>query len=70
MNLTAKIQSYAGQNEILLGRNLFELLHCELQEYCEKVDLGKTWTMKNPLDESIYEVYRFRGKWICKCWDR
>lgn len=70
MNLTAKIQSHAGQNEILLGKNLFELLHCDWQAHCEKADLGKTWTMKDPLDGSIYDVYRFLARWACKCWDR
>lgn len=70
MNLTAKIQSHAGHEEILLGRNLFELLHCRWQEHCEKLDLGQTWTMKEPLSGCTYEVYRFLGKWVCKCWDK
>ena len=62
MNLTAKIQSRAGYNEILLGKNLFSLLHCNWQEQCEKKDLGSTWTMKDPSGETTYIIYRF-----CSC---
>ena len=69
MNLTAKIQSRAGHNEILIGRQLYELLHIDWQEYCEKVDLEE-WKMKDPQREKIYEVYRCKAKWICKCWDK
>lgn len=69
MNLTAKIQSQAGHNEILIGRNLFELLHCGWQEHCEKIDLGKAWIMKDCERGNTYQVYRFNGKWVCKCWD-
>jgi adenylate cyclase len=69
MNLTAKIQSKAGHNEILIGKNLFDLIHNNWQKYCEKVDLGEEWKMKDPRQEAIYEVYRCRVKWICKCGD-
>jgi len=61
MNLTAKIQSSAGHNEILLGKNLFGLLHCNWQEKCEKIDLGESWKMKDPYDNNVYQVYRFLG---------
>ena len=70
MNLTAKIQSHAGHNEILLGRNLFDLLHCRWQEHCEKIDLVNTWTMEDLEREGIYQLYSFNGKWVCKCWDK
>ena len=70
MNLTAKIQSKAGHNEILIGKKLYELVHNSWQKYCEKVDLGDEWKMKDPLEEAIYEVYRCRIKWVCKCWDK
>jgi len=66
MNLTAKIQSKAGHNEILLGRNLFERIHVRWQEYCKKVDLGSDWKMKNPIDGTAYEVYQFLAKWQCE----
>ena len=52
MNLTAKIQSLAGHNEILIGKNLYELLNCDLQGYCEKMDIGRTLKMKNNIDGS------------------
>jgi len=57
MNLTAKIQSKAGHNEILLGKYLYELIHCDLQKYCKKKNLGEEWKMQDPIDENIYEVY-------------
>ena len=69
MSLTAKIQKIADHNEILLGRRLFELIHCSYQEYCEKVNLGEEWTMKDPLYNKTYEVYRCKAKWICRCED-
>lgn len=70
MNLTAKIQSHAGHNEILLGRNLFDSLHCGLQEHCKKIDLGEAWTMEDLYHGDIYQLYIFNGKWVCKCWEK
>lgn len=70
MNLTAKIQSKAGHNEILLGRNLYELIHCRWQEYCKKVELGQNWTMKDPFRGGVYEVHQFVAKYVCKCWSQ
>jgi adenylate cyclase len=69
MNLTSKIQSKAGHDEILIGRQLYELLHIDWQEYCEKVDLEE-WKMKEPQRETIYEVYRCKAKYMCNCWDK
>lgn len=65
MNLTAKIQSMAGHNDVLLGRSLYELLHTSWQQYCKLVDLGETWTMKDHDGKNTYEVYRFTGRWFC-----
>ena len=70
MNLTKKIQSKAGHDEILIGRQLYDLIHINWQKYCEKVDLGEGWKMKDPQRKTtIYEVYRCKAKWVCNCWD-
>jgi hypothetical protein len=70
MNLTKKIQSKAGHDEILIGRQLYDLVHINWQKYCEKVDLGEGWKMKDPQHKTtIYEVYRCKAKWVCNCWD-
>lgn len=62
MNLTAKIQSKAGHNETLIGKNLYDLIHNTWQKYCEKKDLGEEWKIKDPRREEIYEVYRCSAK--------
>ncbi len=67
MNLTAKIQSKAGHNEILIGRQLYELIHNTWQEYCSKIDLGDGWRMEDPRSNGLYEVYKFSAKWQCRC---
>jgi len=70
MNLVAKIQSRAGHNDVLLGRRLFELLHNSWQAFCEKVDLGDDWMMRDPIDkDEIYKIYRFHGKFACDHYD-
>ena len=70
MNLTAKIQSKAGHNEILMGRQLYELIHNYWQVYCSKIDLGDGWKMEDPRFKVTYEVYKFSAKWVCKCSDK
>jgi adenylate cyclase len=69
MNLTAKIQSKSGHNGILVGRQLYELLHINLQNYCERVDL-EGWSAKDPQRDEIYKVYRCKAKWVCNCGDK
>ena len=71
MNLTKKIQTKAGHNGILIGRNLYELIHINWQKYCKKEYLDKDWKMKDPQNKKeIYEVYRCKAKWVCNCWDK
>lgn len=71
MNLTKKIQSKAGHDEILIGRQLYELIHISWQKCCEKADLGEEWKMKDPQYAiAIYEVYRCKARLVCKYWDR
>lgn len=70
MNLTAKIQSKAGHNEILIGRQLYELIHNSWQAYCSRIDLGDNWKMGDPRFKAPYEVYKFSAKWVCTCGDK
>lgn len=65
MNLTSKIQSYAGHNEILLGKNLYALLHFKWQDHCRVKDLGKEWTRKDSSGD-IYKIYEFTREWKCE----
>ncbi len=66
MNLTAKIQSLAKHNEIFLGRRLYEVLYCRLQELCAEVDLShRDWLLWDPIEDKQYQVYSFSGKWLC-----
>jgi len=66
MNLTAKIQAKSGHNGILLGRNLFEVLHNSWQQYCEEEDMGTGWTARSPDGKEVYRVYRFNARAKCK----
>jgi len=63
MNLTSKIQSKAGHNEVLIGRQLFELIHNSWQAHCTRIDLGDSWKMEDPRFKAPYQVYKFSGKW-------
>lgn len=63
MNLTAKIQARSGHNGVMLGRNLYEVLHCNWQQYCEKEVMDEKWTMLDLQRGGAYEVFRFNGKW-------
>jgi class 3 adenylate cyclase len=65
MNLTAKIESKAGHNGILLGRRLFEFIHSYLQGMCESADIAG-WTYKDPdVKTRVYPLYRCVKKWNC-----
>ncbi len=63
MNLTAKIQSKAGNNDILIGKTLFENLHCNWQEYAKKIDVNLD--LQDPYSDKKYEIYRFSGRYNC-----
>ena len=65
MNIAAKIEQKAGLNEILLGRRLYEVLHCSLQARCREVNLGSSWKLQDPERKGIYRVFRYDGIWNC-----
>lgn len=60
MNLTAKIQSKAGHNEILIGEHLFQNLHYSFQKFAERIDL-ESWNFRDPLGQDVYKIYKFKG---------
>jgi class 3 adenylate cyclase len=58
MNVTGKIVSQSGHNEIFLGRSLFELIHNEFQAHCEE-RTPKNWSIQDPDRGGTYQIYRF-----------
>jgi class 3 adenylate cyclase len=61
MNLTSKIQSNAGINEILIGKQLFNLIHVSLQEYFEKKVMSDDWKFPDPTQKTMtYQLYKLR----------
>lgn len=62
MNLTAKVQSMAGYNEIIVGKRFFETLHCGWQKYAVKLD-KLDLPLKDPYTDEQYEVYRYTGRY-------
>jgi hypothetical protein len=68
MNLTKKIQSNAGHDEILIGRQLYELIHIVGKNIVKRQILAKNGKMKDPQHgTAIYEVYSCKVKWVCNC---
>lgn len=59
MNLTAKIQARAGKNEIMIGENIYHLIHCGWQEMCTEVNLPETWKHVFKETGEKYKVYKF-----------
>ena len=66
MNRTAKIQAMAGHNDILLGENLFTMLHGNWQKYCAEIEVGNKGKFVDQDTGEPYGVYRFMGKWDCE----
>lgn len=61
MNLTSKIQSNAGKNEILIGNQLFKLSHVSFQEYFEKKVISDDWQFPDPTQKTMpYQLYKLR----------
>lgn len=59
MNLTAKIQDLTGINEIMIGENVYHLIHCNWQEMCSEVRLPETWKHISKDTGEKYKVYKF-----------
>jgi class 3 adenylate cyclase len=65
MNVTSKIAERAKDNQILLGRSLFEVLHVHWQEFCKEISPSEEWIITDPVRGGKYKVYQFDGKWKC-----
>ncbi len=59
MNLTAKIQAIAGRNEIMIGENIYHLIHCNWQEKCLEARLPESWQHVYKETNEPYKVYKF-----------
>ncbi len=62
MNLTAKIQAIAGRNEIMVGENIFHLIHCNWQEKCLEARLPEGWQHVYKETGEPYKVYKFNAR--------
>jgi class 3 adenylate cyclase len=63
MNVASKIVECAKDDEILLGRSLFEVLHVNWLEFCRETTLDQEWTITDPVRGGKYKVYQFNGMW-------
>lgn len=64
MNVAGKIAKLAKRDEILLGRNLFDVLHIDWQDKCEKYTTDQQ-QIADIDSGGIYQVYRFLARWSC-----
>ena len=62
LNLGAKIQNLASPDQILIGEDVYSLLHDSLKHYFVKLDLDKqTWNYTYLDSKKIYPVYAYFG---------
>ena len=61
MNMASKIQSMAGPNQILLGEDVYQRLHPDVQDELEPVVWENRIWMYQGKDGSLYGVYSYRG---------
>ncbi|NJD54445.1 MAG: adenylate/guanylate cyclase domain-containing protein [Candidatus Methanoperedens sp.] len=66
MNLTAKIQALTGRNEIMIGENVYHLIHFNWQEMCSEVILPGTWQHISKDTGEKYKIYKFTPSSIKK----
>ena len=63
MNMAAKIQSYAQQDQILIGGEVYAKLDKSIQEYFEQIKWEDgEWNYRNKVTGKIYPVYAYVGK--------
>lgn len=67
MNVAGKIAKLAKRDEILLGRNLFEVIFTDWQDECERLAINQQW-VEDPDRGGTYQVYEFTAKWFCQDW--
>jgi class 3 adenylate cyclase len=62
MNIAAKIQNMAKPNQILIGSDVFQRLHPNLQkEFTQIIWKDNEWKYRSRLTGEIYKVYEFKG---------
>ncbi|MCE2506575.1 MAG: adenylate/guanylate cyclase domain-containing protein [Nitrosopumilaceae archaeon] len=62
MNIAAKIQAMAKPNQILIGRDVYQRLHPNLQrDFVEVVWRKDEWKYRSRVTGEIYKVYEFKG---------
>jgi class 3 adenylate cyclase len=62
MNIAAKIQNMAKPNQILIGSDVFQRLHSNLQnEFTQIIWKDNEWKYRSRLTGEIYKVYEHRG---------
>ncbi len=62
MNIAAKIQNMAKPNQILIGSDVFQRLHPNLQkEFTQIIWKDNEWRYRSRLTGEIYKVYEYRG---------
>jgi len=63
MNIAAKIQGHAQQDQILIGGEVYTKLHQHIQEYFEQIKWKDSeWDYRNKVTGKIYPVYAYVGK--------
>ena len=62
MNIAAKIQNTAKPNQILIGSDVFEVLHSDLQkEFTQIIWKDDKWKYRSRITGEIYKVYEYKG---------
>jgi len=62
MNIAAKIQNMAKPNQILIGSDVFQRLHPNLQkEFTQIIWKDNEWKYRSRLTGEIYKVYEHKG---------
>ncbi len=62
MNIAAKIQNMAKPNQILIGSDVFQRLHPNLQkEFTQIIWKDNEWKYRSRLTGEIYKVYEYKG---------
>jgi len=62
MNIAAKIQHMAKPNQILIGTDVFQRIHKNLQkEFKQIVWKDNEWKYRSRLTGEIYQVYEYKG---------
>jgi len=62
MNIAAKIQHMARPNQILIGTDVFQRIHQNLQkEFTQIIWKDNEWKYRSRLTGEIYKVYEYKG---------